>query len=213
MSQDASAQSHASDASQQAADTQQSQATSSAQQSSADSVSQQNTNTQTAQQQPQAQDTSDESSQTERVVPAATEYKLPKGVPAEFGEFANANGFTQEQVDASLQQFGKVLASHDASTRTAMHQAGINQLEQWGDKKDENLAVIRQGLAFHDPNGELTKVLNDTGYGNSPVVLNFLLSLGTKLKEGGFIKGRAQSTKPARTSMAHRMYPNDVPKQ
>ena len=95
---------------------------------------------------------------------------------------------------------------------------GLNTLyEGWGEAKDENLALANRVLALADPEGKLGlgQYLSSeaSGYeGNNPMLVSALYNLGTMLKEGGFIKSEVPDKKEV-GEMAHRLYPNDAPKQ
>lgn len=150
--------------------------------------------------------------QVERVVPEADGYTLPEGVPPEIGAFANANGFTQEQLDASLEQFGGIVQASNEAEQLAVRQGGEALLDSWGPQKKENLITVRAALKEFDPDGEFKAALESSGYGNSAIVMNYLLNVGSVLKEGGYLKS-AINTPAKSTERYERMYPNDVPKK
>ena len=113
---------------------------------------------------------------------------MPEGIPAVVGEFAQKNKFTQEQLDASLQFFGKVNQANVQAQQQNLRQMGEEHLKNWGDNAQYNLQLAQRALRQNDPDGALTKVLNESGYGNHPAVLNFLYGLGRSMQEGGFLK-------------------------
>jgi hypothetical protein len=147
----------------------------------------------------------------ERVVPAADEYTAPEFIPQQLKEFANSNGFTQDQFDKTISQFGGMMQTNAAAEKTAVRAQGDALLTTWGAEKDTNLSLVRRALAQTDPTGEVTKLLNSTGFGNHPTVLNYLLEQGKALQEGGFLKSNTNTTVNKASDRAHRMYPNDVP--
>jgi len=130
---------------------------------------------------------SDETKKTEREVPAPTEYTLPEGMPQEVGEFAHNNDMTQSQLDNSLQFFGSYMTEMDKYQQKQIREAGEAHVEEWGDNKDTNLALVRRTLKTVDKSGKLTELLDSTGYGNHPAVLDFFLEMGQEFKEGGFL--------------------------
>ena len=89
-------------------------------------------------------------------------------------------------------------------------QAGRAHLESWGPNKTYNLGLGRQALKTIDKGGVLTKLLNDTGYGNHPVILQSLFELGQQLQEGGFISATASLPAGQRTH-AQVLYGDDHP--
>lgn len=148
----------------------------------------------------------------DRVVPGASEYKLPEGMDPGIGTFANENGFTQEQLDASLGHFGSIIIANKTAEKESIQALGTQQIAEWGADADANLKLANRALTVTDTEGELTKVLNDSGMGSHPAVLKHFLMVGNKLKEGGFLKGELNTPKNASDNLAHRMYPNNVPK-
>lgn len=124
-----------------------------------------------------------------RVIPEIDKYVLPDGTPQRVAEFANKNDMTQEQLDSSLAEFGLYMSEADQQARKLMRDNGEAHVKSWGKQSKTNLSLCKRALQVNDPEGTLTKVLDDSGYGNHPVVLDFLLNLGTQLKEGGFLKG------------------------
>ena len=142
-----------------------------------------------------------------RVVPKADGYTLPKGAPAELGQFANQNDMTQEQLDATLTQFGGFITRSRQTEQLNMRKAGEEHVKSWGDNSKYNLTLAKRALKQNDPEGKLTKALNESGYGNHPAVLDFLYSIGKSMKEGGFMKS-AIKRPPGKKTAAQSMYPN-----
>ena len=147
----------------------------------------------------------------DRVVPEAGDYVLPEGVPLHMAEFANEHGFTQEQFDATLKQFGGFLKVSKDANQKLLKDSGDAKTESWGEEKAYNLSLVRRALKQNDPEGTLTKMLNTSGYGNHPAVLDFFLKIGKSMKEGGFISGaihRPQGKKTAATAMFGKEHPS-----
>ena len=146
----------------------------------------------------------------ERVVPKPSEYELPEGMPDNIRIFAHENGFTQEQLNASLQQFGGYMQGMKTAEQQSLRQAGEAHLKQWGDQAQTKLALAKQALKQNDPDGALAKALEDSGYGNHPAVLNFLHSIGKSMQEGGFLKSAVPRNPQERTA-AQMMYGDNHP--
>jgi len=146
------------------------------------------------------------------VNPNADEYEFPKGVPKEFGEFAHKNGFTQEQATAALTQFAGYNQLAEQTRLQALRTMGEKHLEDWGDKKDFNLSLAQRALKQNDPDGNLAKTLNTSGYGNHPAVLEFLYRIGKSMQEGGFLKTAINRPKGSK-STAQAMYPSMASKE
>lgn len=154
---------------------------------------------------PPEQTTDEQSDTVERVVPAADGYKLPEGIPAEVGQFANANDMTQAQLDSNLQFFGKYMEQQNTATRDALSNLGQAHLKNWGENADYNVSLAKRALATNDPGGNLTKLLGESGYGNHPAVLDFLQTIGHSMKEGGFLKSEVNRP-PGKKTAAQTMY-------
>lgn len=142
---------------------------------------------------------------TERVVPAADGYTLPEGVPPELGAWANEKGFTQEQLDSTIEHFSGYVAATDQAQKTALQEMGAAHLKNWGENADHNLTLAKRALQQNDPDGHLASALNESGYGNHPAVLNFLFTLGKGMQEGGFLKS-AVNKPPGKKTAAQSMY-------
>lgn len=146
-----------------------------------------------------------------RVVPESGDYTLPEGVPPHLAEFANENDFTQAQLDATLKQFGGFIEGTKIAEQKLLRESGDAHVDSWGESKDYNLALVRRALKQNDPDGSLLTMLNATGYGNHPAVLDFFLSIGNSMKEGGFISGaihRPEGKKTAASTMFGKSHPS-----
>lgn len=144
-----------------------------------------------------------------RVVPKAAEYKLPDGAPPELGEFANKNDMTQIQLDATVRQFGAILQGTKAAEQASLKNAGDAHIKNWGENGKFKLTLAKRALQQNDPNGEMAKALDTSGYGNHPAVLDFLYTIGKSMEEGGFLKSAAPRV-PGKKTLAQSMYP-DLP--
>ncbi len=142
--------------------------------------------------------------------PAPAELKLPDGFPPQVLEFAKTNGLSQAQLDASLQFFGEVAHVNATMQQQQLRQLGEAHVQSWGKEGQYKLSVGRRALKMVDPEGVLTTMLNETGYGNHPAVLQSLYELGTKLQEGGFISA-TQNRAPGKRTAAQAMYGDTHP--
>lgn len=141
---------------------------------------------------------------------APVDLKLPEGLPPQVLEFAKANGLSQAQLDASLQFFGEVAHVNATTQQQQLRQLGEAHVRSWGKEGQYKLGVGRRALKMVDPEGVLTTMLNETGYGNHPAVLQSLYELGTKLQEGGFISA-TQNRAPGKRTAAQAMYGDTHP--
>jgi len=147
---------------------------------------------------------------TERVVPKPSEYELPEGMPDSIRIFANEHGFTQDQLNATLGQFGGYLQGMQQTEQKALREAGEAHLKNWGQDAQHKLGLARQALKQNDPEGKLMEALNNSGWGNHPDVLNFLYSIGKSMQEGGYLKSTVIA-KPGDKSAAQSMYGDNHP--
>lgn len=138
-------------------------------------------------------------------------YKLPEGVPAQVGNWAQKNGLTQEQLDASLHFFGSVNQANVKAQQQSLRRMGEAHLQNaWGENAPYNLQLAQRALRQNDPTGALTKVLNESGYGNHPAVLDFLYAIGRSMQEGGFLKS-STSRPPGAKSAAQLLFGDNHP--
>lgn len=160
---------------------------------------------------PPAEPPAPEDPPVERVVPKPDEYVLPEGTPEMVAQWAHDNDLTQEQLDATVKQYGALLAGKDEAVQADMRQQGEALVKTWGKNADYNLSLVRRALAQNDDSeGSLKKLLDESGYGNHPTVLNFFLKLGGSLKEGGFLKNHVNRPVGQR-SAAQSMFGNTHP--
>jgi outer membrane biosynthesis protein TonB len=145
-----------------------------------------------------------------RVVPKPSEYELPEGAPDNLRIFAHEQGFTQDQLNASLTQFGAYMHGMRQTEQTALRQAGEAHLKNWGPDAKNKLALAKAALRQNDPEGKLLEALNTSGYGNHPDVLNFLYNIGKSMQEGGFIKSTVPRKKGDKT-LAEAMFGGNHP--
>lgn len=163
-----------------------------------------------APQQPQPQPASTEGegvqAPPERIVPAADGYKFQEGTPQQLGEIFNQLDLTQEQADGIIQ-----LDNYRTQAQAeALRQAGQAHIEQWGDAKETNLNLARRGMMHVDPSGQLKEVLNQTGYGNDPRLLEMFYQFGKRMEEGGFLPSEVK-TPEGKQDTAHLWYPEQAP--
>ena len=144
----------------------------------------------------------------DRVVPDARDYVLPEGVPEFLGQFANENDMTQAQLDATLQQFGNISEQAELGRKKQISDLGQKHVDTWGKQKEYNLSIVRRALSQNDPDGKFKALLEETGYGNHPVILNHFLAIGNSMKEGGFLKGANNTQSKAGLSAAQAMFSN-----
>lgn len=72
-----------------------------------------------------------------------------------------------------------------------------------GEKLQENLAIANRALEAYDPQGEIRAMLAETGYGNHPDLIRFMLAIGRDLSPDRMVSGGHNSGGDART-----LFPN-----
>lgn len=148
----------------------------------------------------------------DRVALAPTDYKLPMGAPAELGEWASQNGFTQAQLDASMAQFSATVQATKLAEMKALQEQGKAHIEKWGSHGQEKLSLARSALVQVDTTGQMRQLLKSSGYANHPAVLDFLATLGQNMREGGFLKtAPAPGPKSKPVTVAQALYGGNHP--
>lgn len=134
-----------------------------------------------------------------RVVPAVTEYKLPEGVSREVAEFAHKNDFTQAQLDTVLAEISRYGEVTQRANQEMIRKAGEAHLSSFGEEAPYMVNLARQALRQNDPQGNLSRVLETFGLGNHPAVIDFFVSIGKNMQEGGFLKSAVNKPPPKQT--------------
>lgn len=155
------------------------------------------------------------------VAPVEYEFKLPEGVDLkgealdELKAFAKEKGLTQEEAQklANLgakqaQGFAAQVVEQQKAATAKWAEETTSDKEIGGDKLPENLAVAKQALdKFGSP--ALKALLNQSGLGNHPEVVRFMVKAGKAISEDGrIISGDAGQSDRAKTPLENRLYPN-----
>ena len=67
-----------------------------------------------------------------------------------------------------------------------------------GEKLNENLAIANRALEAYDPQGTIRAMLAETGYGNHPDLIRFMLAIGRDLSPDRMVSGGHNSGGDAR---------------
>jgi hypothetical protein len=149
------------------------------------------------------------------------EFKMPDGVELkseavdELKATAKEFGLTQEQAqriaDLGVKQaqgFAAQLAEQQKSLTTQWAEETTTDKEIGGDKLSENLGVAKKALdSFGTP--ALKTLLNQSGLGNHPEVVRFMVKAGKAISEDGqLVTGAAAQADRANTPIENRLYPN-----
>jgi len=168
-----------------------------------------------------AKEAADKAAAEAAAKPVEYDLKVPKGVDLkgesldELKATAKELGLTQEQAQrladlgakqaqgfaAQLVEQQKTLTAEWAEQTTADKEIG-------GDKLPENLGVAKKALdTFGSP--ALKTLLNQSGLGNHPEVVRFMVKAGKAISEDGkLVTGNAAQADRASTPIENRLYPN-----
>jgi hypothetical protein len=153
--------------------------------------------------------------------PVEYEFKLPEGVDLkgealdELKAFAKEKGLTQEEAQKladlgakQAQGFAAQVVAQQKEATAKWAEETTSDKEIGGDKLPENLAVAKQALdKFGSP--ALKALLNQSGLGNHPEVVRFMVRAGKAISEDGrIISGDAGQSDRAKTPLENRLYPN-----
>lgn len=152
--------------------------------------------------------------------PVEYDIKLPEGTVQgelinDLKAFAKEKGLTNEEAqklaDLGVKQAQGFVAqlAEAQKTQTAEWAAATTaDKDIGGDKLPENLAVAKKALDnFGTP--EFKKLLNESGLGNHPEIVRFMVKAGKAISEDGrLITGAASQKNRADTPIENRLYPN-----
>jgi hypothetical protein len=149
------------------------------------------------------------------------EFKLPEGVDLkgealdELKATAKELGLTQEQAQRvadlgakQAQGFAAQLVEQQKTMTAEWAEQTTTDKEIGGDKLPENLGVAKKALdTFGSP--ALKTLLNQSGLGNHPEVVRFMVKAGKAISEDGrLVTGAAAQADRANTPIENRLYPN-----
>jgi hypothetical protein len=157
-----------------------------------------------------------------RVIPEKYEFKAPDGVTfdadamGEFEGLAREFKLTQEEAQKVADLGPKMMAKWQAkqaeghqTVSAEWAQSAKADKEFGGDKLTESLGSAKKALdAFATP--ELRSLLNDSGLGNHPEVIRFMVRAGKAISGDRMVTGGA-NTGSAPATAAQRMYPSMNP--
>ncbi|PQV51861.1 peptidase [Paraburkholderia sp. BL21I4N1] len=149
------------------------------------------------------------------------EFKLPDGVEMkgelldELKTTAKELGLTQEQAQRvadlgakQAQGFAAQLVAQQKTMTDEWAQQTTTDKEIGGDALSENLGVAKKALdSFGSP--ALKTLLNQSGLGNHPEVVRFMVKAGKAISEDGkLVTGSAAQADRANVPIENRLYPN-----
>lgn len=148
---------------------------------------------------PQGEGTAD-TKPAEGTTEVSYEFKMPEGIEMDqaaaeaFIPIAKELGLSQEQAQKIVDiQAQAVQRQTEAWLQTQAQWADEvrGDKEIGGDRLNESLAQAKRAIDFiGDP--ALTKLLNETGYGNHPVLVKAFVKIGKQLAPDNFVGGRRE---------------------
>jgi hypothetical protein len=140
--------------------------------------------------------------------PAQYEFKSPDGQGFDpeamkvYAEVAKELNLSQDSAQKILDRMGPTVAQRQAAAiqkvQAEWAEASRTDKEFGGDTLMDNLGVAKKALdSFGTP--ELRSLLNDSGLGNHPEIIRFMVRAGRAISEDRFVGGSAPS--PSRGSV------------
>lgn len=119
-------------------------------------------------------------------------YEFDPRTLAAFSEVAKELGMPQDSAQKILDKMAPAMAEKQQAqmeeVRNSWAESSKADAEFGGDKLTESLASAKKALdAFGSP--ELKTLLNETGIGNHPDVIRFMVRAGKAISEDGFVSG------------------------
>lgn len=150
----------------------------------------------------------------EKALPEKYDLAVPDGMRLQPGQMqafetqARELGLTGEQAQKLLE------TAHSNQAEAAKRHA--SQVERWaeecrddpeigGTRFDENIGIANAALKRFDPDGRITKILNETGYGNHPDVVRLFSRIGRGIAEDAAPSGSGGTQAPE-LSLPDRLY-------
>lgn len=108
---------------------------------------------------------------------------------------SGADAAAASKLVQDLTLWGQVKHDHQVQ---AWEEASRNDPDFGGEKLNENLAIANRALEAYDPQGEIRAMLTETGYGNHPALVRFMLAIGRDLAPDRMVGGGHNSGGDAR---------------
>ena len=113
---------------------------------------------------------------------------------------SGADAASASKLVQDLTLYGQV--KHEQQVQ-AWEEASRNDPDFGGEKLQENLAIANRVFEAYDPQGIIRGLLQETGYGNHPDLIRFMLAIGRDLAPDRMVSGGHNSGGDART-----LFPN-----
>lgn len=99
---------------------------------------------------------------------------------------SGADAASASKLVQDLTLWGQV--KHEQQVK-AWEEASRNDPDFGGEKLQENLAIANRTLEAYDPQGEISAMLAETGYGKHPAIVRFFLAIGRDLAPDRMVGG------------------------
>lgn len=114
---------------------------------------------------------------------------------SQIAQESGADAAVASKLVQDLTLYGQV--KHDLQVQ-AWEEASRNDPDFGGEKLQENLAIANRALEAYDPQGEIRAMLTETGYGNHPDLIRFMLAIGRDLAPDRMVSASGASGLDAR---------------
>jgi hypothetical protein len=153
-------------------------------------------------------ETQEKAEDAENLVPEKYDIKVPEGMSLDtealekFTPLAKELKLSNEQA----QKLADIYAERQDAAIKAQREAYTQTVEGWKKevKADKEIggtnlpitqATCRKALSAYDPDGEFTKLMDESGFGNHPAVLRFVNRVGKSVREDQGVKSSASAPK------------------
>ena len=163
---------------------------------------------------------------TAKVVPEKYEIKVPDGMKVDTAlldavtPIFKEAGITQEVAQKLADAYAPVIQKAGQAQHEAAMAAFDKQIEDWG--KETKAMLGPDAVKEMAPAGRLIQtfagkdapalrqLLNDTGLGNHPLMVKFLIAAGKAISQDKFVDGGNMPGDNSEAAVTKRLYPNSV---
>jgi len=161
-----------------------------------------------------------------KVVPEKYELKMPEGMQVDTAlldavtPIFKEAGITQEVAQKLADAYAPVIQKAGQAQHEAAMAAFDKQIEDWG--KETKAMLGPDAVKEMAPAGRLIQtfagkdapalrqLLNDTGLGNHPLMVKFLIAAGKAISQDKFVDGGNMPGDNSEAAVTKRLYPNSV---
>lgn len=157
-------------------------------------------------------------------VPEKYEVKAPEGMQLDtdlleaVSPMLKEKGFTQEEAQKLVDVYAARVQQASQKQHDAAMKGFDDQVAAWGKETKEMLGpdsdkkmvpVFKSIKAFAGPDaGAFRQLMNDTGLGNHPLMVKFLINAGKAISQDSFVDGGQPATDSSESAARERFYPS-----